>query len=284
MSDVSKEGLEHHEARGAPGNQTHFRQDRLNVLLVTGGHPFAREAFFDVFDANPDINWSHVDHPAAQLMFAPRIAKHFDCYVLYDMPGIEFRSGDTPIFHSASRPYREGLRALGEMGLPFVVLHHAAAAWPSWSEWSHFVGAQFLYQPAKSFGETLPDSGYALEVSHTISAVGDHPITSGVGPFTLTDELYLWPGPRHGVTPILVSDFDFTDSNFYSAARALEGKLFSREGWRHRPGSNVVGWTKTYNNSPLVYLQFGDGPSAYRDGNYRTLLARAINWAASQRR
>ena len=283
MNEISRENLEHHEARATPGNQTHFRDDRLNVLVVTGGHPFAREAFFEVFDANPDINWSHVDHPAAQLMFSPRMAEHFDCYVLYDMPGIEFRPGAQPRFHSPPVPYQQGLRALGDMGLPFVVLHHAAAAWPNWPEWSQFVGAQFLYQPARSFGEDLPDSGYLLDVSHRISAVGEHPITAGLAPFALTDELYLWPGPQPDVTPILVSDYDFEYSNFYSAARALAGQLFSREGWTHPAGSNVVGWTKTYRQSPLVYLQFGDGPSAYRQENFRELLARAINWAASER-
>ena len=277
------EDLEYHEARGAPGNQTHFRDDRLNVLLVTGGHPFAREAFFEVFDANPEINWSHVDHPAAQLMFSKSIAEHFDCYVLYDMPGIEFRPGAQPKFHQPPPNYQQGLRDLGDMGMPCVVLHHAAAAWPSWPEWSEFVGAQFLYQGAISFGEQLPDSGYLLEVSHRISPVGEHPITAGISPFTLTDELYLWPGPRQEVTPILVSDYDFQYGNFFSAARALEGHLFSREGWTHPGGSNVLGWTKTYRQSPLVYLQCGDGPTAYRDENYRALVCGAIRWATRGR-
>lgn len=281
-SEISEERLEHHDTRrGIAPKQTHFVRDRLNLLLVTGGHPFSREALFEVFDANPDINWSHVDHPAAQLMFTPRMARYFDCYVLYDMPGIEFRPGGIPKYHQPPRSFKQGLRALGDAGMPFVVLHHAAAAWPAWREWSDFVGAQFLYSARRSFGKSMPDSGYALEASHQVSPVGDHPITQGVKPFSLTDELYLWRGPVEGVTPILSSDYDFEYRNFYSAARALEGHLFSREGWSHPAGSNIVGWTKTYRRSPLVYLQFGDGPSAYANEHFRKLLGNAIRWASS---
>lgn len=282
MPEVSDAGLEHHDtSRGASANHTHFSSDRLNVLLVTGGHPFAREALFAVFDANPDIYWSHVDHPAAQLMFTPRMARHFDCYVLYDMPGIEFRPRQAPRYHQPPRSYKEGLRALGDAGMPFVVLHHAAAAWPAWREWSHFVGAQFLYTPGRSFAKSMPDSGYAIEVRHQISPVGEHPITKGMKPFSITDELYLWQGPMQEVTPILRSNYEFVYQNFYSAARALEGNLFSREGWTHPAGSNLVGWTKTYRRSPMVYLQLGDGPSAYEDENFRKLLGNAIDWASS---
>ena len=60
------------------------------------------------------------------------------------------------------------------------------------------------------------------------------------------------------------------------------GISFSRENWTHPPGSNLVGWIKTYRRSPVVYLQFGDGPSAYADANYRKLLGNAIAWVSSQ--
>ena len=54
---------------------------KLNILLVTRGHPFDRDTFFDVFDSNPEIQYSNVEHPAAQFMFNPEMAKRFDCYV-----------------------------------------------------------------------------------------------------------------------------------------------------------------------------------------------------------
>jgi trehalose utilization protein len=57
--------------------------------------------------------------------------------------------------------------------------------------------------------------------------------------------------------------------------------MFSNEGWAHADGSNLVGWTKRARNSPLAYLQPGDGPPTYADPNYRRLVENAIRWSAS---
>jgi type 1 glutamine amidotransferase len=267
--------------RGNGSTRWPERNDRLRVLVVTRGHPFARDPFFGVFERNLEIEWAHVEHPAAQLFFTPGLASEFDCFVLYDMPGIEFLPGAAPIFFDPPDHFKQGLRDLTETGTPFVVLHHAMAAWPSWPEWAELVGGQFLYQPMKSRGEALPDSGYRLDVSHTISPVLDHPITKGIEPFELVDELYLAPVFDDAITPLFRSDYEFVDSNFYSARRALEGKLNCRDGWSHPPGSNVVGWIKTHRRSPIAYLQFGDGPSAYTNASFQKILANAIRWAAS---
>jgi type 1 glutamine amidotransferase len=55
----------------------------------------------------------------------------------------------------------------------------------------------------------------------------------------------------------------------------------SNQGWSHEDGSNLIGWTKHARNSPLVYLQPGDGPTTYTDPNYRGLIENAIRWVAS---
>lgn len=263
------------------GTEWPARSERANVLVVTRGHPFDRDSFFSVFEANPEIEWSNVEHPAAQLMFRPDVAAHFDCFVFYDMPGIEFRAGEAPRFFEPPDFYVAGLRAMLDAGTPLVVLHHACAAWPAWPEWSEIVGSRFLYQPAQVRGVAMPDSGYALEVAHTVTPVADHPITEGVESFTLVDELYLAPVFDDSVTPLFVSDFEFVDSNFSSAALALKGRLNERGDWHHPPGSSLVGWVKRAGNSPVVYLQFGDGPSTHADPNYRRVLGNAIRWACS---
>jgi len=43
-----------------------------------------------------------------------------------------------------------------------------------------------------------------------------------------------------------------------------------------------VGWTKSYRNSPIVYLQCGDDPVAYANENFQRLLHNAIRWVASE--
>jgi len=276
---------EHHSGRSGKGGQTFFPPQgaKNNILLVTRGHAFVRDEFYAVFEANPEIEWSGVEHPAAQLMFSPQIARNFDCYVLYDMPGIEFkRSGDgVPTFHAPPQHYKDGLLAMLEEGVPLVILHHACAAWPAWPEWAEIVGAQFLYQPMQSRGIDKPDSGYRIDVQHRVSPVGNHPITEGVAPFDLVDELYLFEVFEDAVTPLFRSDFSFTAEHFYSAKQALAGQLNANAGWQHAPGSNLVGWVKRYRNSPIVYLQFGDGPATYRNASFRRILQNAIRWACS---
>jgi len=257
------------------------RDDRNHALVVTRGHPFDRSGFLGVFEDNEDIEWSHVEHPAAQLLFSPDAASNFDCYVLYDMPGIEFRPADVPLFFEPPEFYVEGLEAMLAAGQPLVILHHACAAWPAWPRWSEIVGSHFLYQPGQSRGAAMPDSGYALDVTHTVTPVANHPITAGIEPFTLVDELYLAPIFEDSITPLFVSDYEFVDTNFSSADLAVRGQLNTRGDWTHPPGSNVVGWIKAAKASPIVYLQFGDGPSAYQDPNYRRILANAITWACS---
>jgi type 1 glutamine amidotransferase len=254
---------------------------KLNVLLVTRGHPFQRDAFFDIFDSNKGIQYSNVEHPAAQFLFNPEMANKFDCYVQYDMPGVEF-GDDGPHYPEPPEFYKEGVRAMGEAGCPLVVLHHCAAAWPAWPEWSEIIGGRFLYTPMKSRGVDRPDSGYNIDVAHIVSPAMDHPITSGIEPFEIIDEVYLYEVFEDSVVPLFRSNWMFTRDNFYSASNAVvRGELNSNEGWSHDDGSNIVGWIKAYKNAPIVYLQFGDGPAAYENENFRRILAQAIKWASS---
>ena len=68
---------------------------------------------------------------------------------------------------------------------------------------------------------------------------------------------------------------------FKSSGLAIRGQRDSNEGWTHPAGSDLVGWVKHAGNSPIAYLQFGDGPQTYADTNYRRVLGNAVRWAAS---
>lgn len=63
-----------------------------DILLVTKGHPFERDAFFNIFDSI-DVNWTHVEQPAARVFFSPELAAGYDALVMYDMPGVKFGPG-----------------------------------------------------------------------------------------------------------------------------------------------------------------------------------------------
>ena len=253
------------------------------ILLVTKGHPYEREPFYAVFDELEDVNWTLVEQPAAQALFNVDEAAAYDAFVLYDMPGISFQPGG-PGFAEPPPRYRERFLELLEAGHGFVFLHHAIAGWPAWDEYAEIIGGRFLYMPGSLRGTACQDSGYRHKVTHNISVVGDHPVTAGLpAQFSITDELYLYEVFEDDVEPLLVSDHDFVRDNFYSAAAVVrDGKMFDNEGWEHAPGSNLIGWTKTYGKSRIVYLQCGDDPEAYANPHFKQLVGNAISWVAAR--
>ena len=84
------------------------------------------------------------------------------------------------------------------------------------------------------------------------------------------------------MTPLLRSDHRFVDEGFYSAALAIQGKMFSNEGWSHPPGSNLVVWANAAGDSPVVASEIGDGPAAYACAGFRRLVGNAVRWVASE--
>ena len=163
-------------------------------------------------------------------------------------------------------------------------MHHALASWPAWEGFAELIGGRFHYQPATLRGTQYPDSGYVFDVQHTIEVLDQqHPICAGLSDaFTLTDELYCCPIFEDDVIPLMRTNFPTHDPTLFSSSDlAIRGQRNSNTGWTHPAGSNVVAWVKKAGNSPLAYLQFGDGPVTYGDPNFRRALSNAITWAAS---
>jgi type 1 glutamine amidotransferase len=271
--------------RRSPGQPMGFLRygADLEVLVVTKGHPFERDAFFAVFESWRGIACTAVEQPAAQAFFTPEAARPYGAFVMYDMPGIEFRPGQAPRFHPPPASFVAGFHALLERGQGFVFLHHAIAGWPAWPDYAEILGGSFLYEPATVRGESRPDSGYRHGAKHRVSAVDpEHPVLRGLGEgFEIEDELYLFDAFEDDVVPLLRSDYDFVEGNFFSAALAVRGEMFSRRNWSHPPGTNLVAWARRHGASPIVYLGMGDGPSAYANPGFRKLLENAVRWVAS---
>lgn len=255
----------------------------IQCLVAVRGHPFDRTAFDAVFQAMDGISATMVDQPAAARLMNPDGMRGFDALVLYDMPGLDFEAADdAPAYLDPGPDLRAGFHALLEQGTGVVALHHALASWPAWTDYGEWLGGRFFYHPAELRGRAVPDSGYAHGVTHEIMVAADHPVTAGLPPrFTLTDELYLAQIFEEDVTPLLRSNARFDRDHFWSAELAVRGRMHDREGWDHPPGSNLIGWAKQVAASRLVYLQPGDGPSAYDDPNYRRLVENAIRWVVN---
>ena len=259
--------------------------DEPRLLVLTGGHPFVAEGFFAVFDAIAPGRWNHAAQPDAANRLNVEDCGPYDVVVFYDMPGICFTRGDPPAeFSEPSESVIAGLTALLEAGKGLVFLHHAIAGWPSWPKYAEIVGGRFHYQPAELAGVRYPDSGYRFDVTHEIDVLDpQHPVCAGLeATFTLTDELYLFPVLEREVVPLLRTRFAMNDpAQFFSADLAIRGARNSNEGWTHPPGSSLVGWVKNAVNSPVAYLQFGDGPVTYTDVNFQRVLMNTVKWAAS---
>lgn len=253
----------------------------LRVLVITGGHPFEADPFFQAFDSDEGIVWAHAPQPGVRRWLASMEPEEWDALVFYDMPGVGLRQGGIP--EPPPADLVAGMERLLDAGQGLVFLHHAIASWPAWDEYAHWIGGRFLYRPGRLAGQDWPDSGYAFDVAQRLSPVGPgHPVLDGLeGGLTLTDEIYLAPVLEDEVVPLLRSDASFTEDRFWSSAAAIAGRRDSRDGWHHPPGSNLAAWAKTARHSPVVYLQPGDGPSAYGDPGWRRLLANAIRWVAS---
>ncbi len=253
------------------------------LLVCARGHPYEKDAFSQLFEPLEEYRWSLVEQPACQHLIGPELVGQFAAVVCYDMPGINFAVEDPPALVPPSESFKQNLLDLMDRGMGFVFMHHAIAAWPAWEEYAEIVGGRFHYRGAELRGQYWPDSGYRHQVEQTVSVLTEHPVTAGLPQsFSHTDELYLCPQFNDSVIPLLASDYSFDDGHFYSASEALRGNMYSREGWQHPPGSNLVGWVKHYRNSPIVYLQGGDDSIAYENPHFQRLVHNAVRWVASE--
>ena len=259
-----------------------YDSSALRVLVSVKGHPYERDQFFQVFESFHDMAHTAIEQPATAAFMQPDTAADWDVLCFYDMPGIDF-STQPPDLITPSHSLVRGFEALAESGKGMVFVHHALASWPLWPEFGEIIGGRFFYLPSEFRGEAVLDSGYRHNQPHRVSVLQPHhPVCMGVEPtFTLTDELYLCHAFEDNIIPLLASDYDFTWPNFSSARHAVTGRMHCNDDWPHPEGTSLVGWVKHYRNSPIVYLQPGDGPTAYSDPNYRRLLANALRWAAS---
>lgn len=255
----------------------------MHVLVVSGGHPFERDPFLDVFASMEGVSLEHVEQPAALDRVRPGHVDA-DAVLFYDMPGLRFTGDpDSPLATVAPPPgYLDGLRALPADGVGLVFMHHAVASWPATEEFAELVGARFHYQPGRLRGVDHPDSGYVFDVEHTVEVLdADHPICAGLPPtFSLTDELYCFPVFEDDVVPLMRTHHPMGADGFFSADLAIRGRRNARDGWSHPTGSDLVAWTREVSGGRLAYLQFGDGPITYADPTFRAIVGNALAWAA----
>ena len=226
--------------------ETASDQDKVRVLVVTGGHDFEAEPFLQVFKDNPRITFEAVAHPQAHARFKADATAKFDVLVLYDM------------WSNIGDGAKADLVNLLKQGKGLVALHHCLASYPNWDEYAKIIGGKFHLQKRVENGVEKPGSTYKHDVDFTVRIADKrHPVTRGLSDFTIHDETYggFEVGPDSHT--LLTTD--------------------------EPTSSQVIGWAKTYAKARVVYLELGHDHQAYENPNFRRLVAQAIAWVAPKK-
>ena len=208
----------------------------IRVLVVTGGHTYPT-SFYSVFE-QPGLTWDHA--VSSEEAYRADLRDRYDVLVLHDMPKTLSDTG------------RQHLRAFAEAGKGLVVVHHAIVSYPDWDWYRDLIGGRYLEQPR----DGQPASSYRHDEQMRIVIARPHPVTEGLAPFSVRDEIYkgMWLAPTN--TVLLTTD--------------------------NPTGDPAVAWVSAYPRSRVVTIQLGHGPETHRDPSFRRLVLNAITWSASR--
>ena len=215
---------------------------KLRILIVTGGHDFDRESFFQMFDSFSNMTYTELIHPEARVQLGTVDLASFDAVVFYDMP--------KTITDEEKKSYYRLLSA----GKGLLFLHHAICAYQEWPEFESIIGGKY-YEKKKD--EKFGASSYQHDVDFYVQMVHtSHPVIKGMKEFVLHDEVYGNLEVLPEIFPLLSTD--------------------------HPKSNILIGWTLKKENSKIVYIQPGHDKNSYKNPDYRQLIKQAIGYITSK--
>jgi len=156
---------------------------------------------------------------------------------------------DVIVFFNASQKItdrqQQNLLKLTDKGVGIAVLHHACSAYNEWTEYARIIGVAPEVQGVKH------NVRYRVHVADP-----RHPITQGIQDYELTDETF--------------SGFR-TDPLNHILLTTNEPS-----------SSKIIGWTRTYRNSKVFYIQNGHDNTVFSNPAYKTIVQRAVRWVGGQ--
>ncbi len=211
------------------------KSNPVRVLVVTGGHAYP-SSFYTLFEGYGDITWAHSTSMLEALKTDLR--PKYDMLVLYD-------------WHRGLLPDKERKNLLDflESGKGALILHHAISDFNVWDWWQREVqGAKYFFSPE---GAT-PASSYEHDLDLHLIPNEEHPITRGIGPFRMVDEVYygMWYSPKIQTVVTMASPLKDTP----------------------------VVWIGPYSQARIVYMLPGHDEHAYLHPVYRKLVHNSILW------
>jgi len=222
----------------------------VELLLVTGGHPYEPSEFFAMFSALPGVHYQHVlMYEGKPLAFPPGTLGKYDVVLFYDQEPKEI----TPEW-----------RSLFEAGRGIVFLHHALASFPDSPEYQAIVGGRYT-EPSERNPDPPYSSYHLNERQHFTIIDRSHPITCAIADFDMLDEAYDALEIDPGSHILMKSDFP---------------KLTPATAWISSYRQKRVVYIQPGHGS--VFLPADHGPSSYQNESFKKLLERAIFWAAGR--
>jgi trehalose utilization protein len=208
----------------------------LRVAVVTGGHTFDVIGFHRLFReiADCDAYIQALEDWSA----GSRAGVKYDVVVFYSM------HTSLPENAPGGSSTRAAIDGLGD-GTGIVVLHHALLAFKQDTVWDTITGMTDRTIAAWSHDEQLQ-----MQVTDR-----NHPITTGIDDFSITDETY-----------------DFCDVEGDDSHVLLRA---------NHPGSmSTLAWTRSHGESRVLNLVLGHDDQAWSNSTFRTLLRQGIHWCA----
>lgn len=217
----------------------------INILLVTGGHEFDEQEFFDMFSSMERVNVESRTQPKANRSFVTDDLNKIDVVVFYDM------------VESLGEDEKAAYIRLLKTGTNMLFLHHSLCSYQDWDQFEKIVGGKYLLREEVRDGNSVPPSTYKHDVNMSVQMVdAGQTITEGLKDFTLFDEVYggFLTGP--GVRILLRTD--------------------------HQESTPEIAWTHRYENSQIVYIQPGHSKHAFNNADYRQLIYQAIRFLENE--
>jgi type 1 glutamine amidotransferase len=217
--------------------------EKLNVLVVTGGHKYDTTEFIEMFESFKDMDCDFVWTSEMQSISAATLNDKYDALVLMDM-----------VKEKVPEEYKKQYRELARLGTGMVFMHFTLASRPFWDEYHEIIGGKF-FLGGKFTEDVTRRSGYNPSVELEIKVLDrDHEVTAGVNDFKVTDAAYNNLYISENVHPLL--GIDHPENDYYA------------------------GWTHKYGNSRVVYIMQGYSGTTLKNPSFRKLVNNAIRYVA----
>ena len=219
------------------------KREPIRALFVFGGHGYEVESMNHLLENLPGVNVTQMEFSAALPKLKPGLKKEFDLILFYDYTESDFVT---------SEQQQNFVDLLKNEEIGVVFWHHAMM--------SHFlddyniIGGRYHYKAENFLGKDVPGSVWREGVDVPVKiAKTDHPITKGLEPFTLHDEVYNGISVNPEVEVLLNADHPDCAKQFL--------------------------WTHSFGKCRVVYLMPGHGKTCWQHPIFPKLLTRCIQWS-----